>query len=74
MGTQSPEQIFGDLQARVANLEKSNERIEGKLDEAIATLNTAKGGWRMLLLVGTVVAAFAGLLVTLAGVFQPHGK
>lgn len=65
--SESVEQIVGDLKARVANLEKVSGRIEDKLDKAITTLDTAKGGWRMLLLVGTVVAAFAGFVAAIAG-------
>lgn len=62
----SVEQIVGDLQARVANLEKASDRIETKLDEAISTLNSAKGGWRMLLVIGTVFAGIASFIVTVA--------
>ena len=36
----------------IAALQRQMTRVEGKLDDVIATLSEAKGGWRTLMLIG----------------------
>lgn len=67
MSNQSIEQLVGNLEGRVKNLERDLRGANDKLDKISETLATAKGGWRMLLLVGTLVAGFVAIIGTLLG-------
>ena len=69
MSMQSVEAVVGSLEARVTNLEAELKSANTKLDNIQETLATAKGGWRMLLLVGTTVA---GILTILVAIFGTH--
>lgn len=62
--------LVGELRGRVAALEEQNRRMlqsmesmASQLREINETLNTAAGGWRTLLAVGTVGAAIGGFVV-----------
>lgn len=50
------------LTESVADLKKSNETVQKQLEEIRSLLSEAKGGWRVMMLVG-------GACVTLGGVF-----
>lgn len=63
MTGQSLEQAVGELQGRMTSVEREVRSANEKLDRQSEILATAKGGWRMLLLVGTAVAGFVGVLV-----------
>lgn len=67
MSMQSVEAVVGNLEGRVSNLETELRAANAKLDNIQETLATAKGGWRMLLLVGTTVAGILTIIVTLFG-------
>lgn len=73
MSIQSVEQSIGNLDARVTNLEATVSDGNKKLDTIIATMAEAKGGWRMLLLIGGAVAGFVAIVLgaveTLRGAF-----
>lgn len=52
--SESPEtqRLIGELKATVTILTAKVEKIEAKVDSVDRTLSEAKGGWRVLLLVG----------------------
>jgi prefoldin subunit 5 len=40
------------LQTQIAQITERQSRIDGKLDTVISELSAAKGGWRVMMLVG----------------------
>lgn len=61
-------QEFGRFQAEVTNLRRDVDRMVVILDRIESTLNEAKGGWKVLMLVGgasATVGAFAHKLLEL---------
>ena len=59
------ERTLGEHGARIAALEKDVTRMEEKLDRILETLSEAKGGWKMLMMVGGASATIGGLIATL---------
>lgn len=68
----SIEEKIGSLEARMTNVEGQVKTANDKLDKIGDTLATAKGGWRMLLMVGGAVAAVVALLAGIANLFGWH--
>lgn len=68
----SIEEKIGSLEARMTNVEGQMQSANVKLDRIGDTLATAKGGWRMLLMVGGAVAAVVALLAGIANLFGWH--
>ncbi len=62
---------IGMLTERSVATERRLEAVEGKLDQVLATLQHARGGWRMLMIVGGGCAAIGSVVTaiwsTLAG-------
>lgn len=63
--------IVGELRGRVAMLEQQNRdmlatmrAMAEQLHEINETLNSAKGGWRTLMVVGGGAATLGGLIVS----------
>lgn len=50
------------------------EKLEGKLDEALRILNEARGGWRVLVIVGGAIGAVVALALKLMGAFSGRGQ
>lgn len=58
---------IGRHDAQIDNLQRQMEQVLSELHEIKATLSEAKGGWRMLMLIGGAGAAFgAGVVKALA--------
>lgn len=55
----------GGLLARVDALEKGVEKQGVKLDEVLQILHQAQGGWKTLVIIGTVSATIGGLVASL---------
>jgi hypothetical protein len=68
----SIEEKIGNLEARMTNVESRVETANDKLDKISETLATAKGGWRMLLMVGGAVAAVVAVIAGIANLFGWH--
>lgn len=50
------------LQTQIAQITERQSRIDGKLDTVISELSAAKGGWRVMMLVGGAASSLgAGL-------------
>ena len=45
-----------------ARIEKQLSTIEGKLDQLTTVLNLGRGGWRVVWVMGSLIAAIASLL------------
>lgn len=58
------------LKAAVADLKFSNARQDTKLDEVLRTMHEAKGGWRLLLLIGGAAGTVGGLIAWLFSQFR----
>lgn len=63
-----------DTQRSLGRLEAVQEthdarltRIEEKLDHIVSAIDSAKGGWRMLVAAGAVASAFTAAVMKLAG-------
>ena len=56
---------IGNLQARVTVLESQIKDANAKLDVLLAAVTEARGGFRLVLVVGTLGAAVGGLLLKL---------
>lgn len=56
-------------QLRLDEASKELRAVRGELKDVLAILQTAKGGWRMLIGVGTFSAVIGGLLVKALGAF-----
>lgn len=59
------------LQTQIAQITERQSRIDGKLDTVISELAAAKGGWRVMMLVGgaasSLGAGFTWVLQHLGG-------
>lgn len=67
-------QEFGRLQAEVSSLRRDNDRmldllekLTEKIDSIEQKLSEAKGGWRVLMLIGGASAAVGGLATAAMG-------
>ena len=63
--TQYLQLLIGQLQGRVSSLEQQVQQQTELLREMNKTLNTATGGWRTLVAMGTAGATIGGLVVAL---------
>lgn len=62
----------GKLEGRMDSFDKRLERIEAQMDELLNIVHSARGGWRMLILVSGVSAALgAGALNLLHYLARP---
>lgn len=50
------------LKAGMAELKVTNALQNSKLDEVLRTMNEAKGGWRLLVMMGGAAGTVGGLL------------
>ena len=66
---------IGRLEARQDSQDDRLERIEAKVDKLVEYMSSAKGGWKLLLSVGSIAATLAAgvaeLLHWLHGGSQP---
>lgn len=59
---QSMDRDIGRLEERSVATERRLESVEDKLDQVLETLQHARGGWRMLMIVGGACAAIGSLV------------
>lgn len=59
----------GRLSAQVEASDARIEKLEAKVDEILRILNEAKGGWRMLLMVGGAVGVVMAFTLKILGAF-----
>ncbi|MDE2426919.1 MAG: hypothetical protein KGO96_13550 [Elusimicrobia bacterium] len=64
MAEPSVDRDIGVLTERSVATEKRLQAVEDKLDEVLQTLQHAKGGWKMLMVIGGGAAALGGLLAS----------
>lgn len=65
MNEQAVQRDLGRLDAQVATLVATVAAQSVELAKINSTLSEAKGGWRMMMLVGGISAAIGGLIVKL---------
>lgn len=56
------ERTVGKLEGRMDGVEQRLERMEEKMDELLSTVHAARGGWRLLIALGTISAAIGGVI------------
>jgi hypothetical protein len=56
-GLDQTSEAIGSLTARVGQVEADMKAIKAGQDEILAILNKAKGSWRTLLVIGSLLAA-----------------
>lgn len=56
----------GALQAQISQITERQSRIDRKLDTLIAELSQAKGGWKMLMLLGGAASAAGAVIAWVA--------
>lgn len=59
------ERSLGNLQGRVAAIERRNEAVDAKLDEILRVLNQSRGGVRMMLTLGSAAAGIGALVASI---------
>lgn len=68
---------LGSLTARLNTLESSFERrmtaVETKVGEVHDVITTAKGGWKTLVVIGSIGAGLGALATKLLGLFATRG-
>ena len=64
---------IGQHEADIETLKRTVLAMDGKIDQLMAYQQQAKGGYRMLLAVGTVAGAAGGMLVKMLTVFARGG-
>lgn len=62
MSGPSVDRDIGRLEERSLAAERRLEAVEGKLDQVLETLQHARGGWRMLMVVGGGCAAIGSFV------------
>lgn len=62
------------LSAQVEDARERLEKLEGKVEEILRILNEAKGGWRVLLMVGGAVGAAVAITLKLWGLIVGASK
>ena len=67
-----PPQEFGYLQATVDKLEDRVEKLTVAVETLTATLNQTKGGWKLLLALGSVVSFITVLVLKLFGFLKGY--
>lgn len=55
---------IGRLEERSVSTERRLEAVEEKLDQVLETLQHARGGWKMLMVIGGGAAALGGLIAS----------
>ena len=59
---ESVDRDLGRLEEKAASTERRLQAIEDQLAEVLQTLQHARGGWRMLMVVGGACAAMRGVV------------
>ncbi len=67
-----PPQEFGYLQATVDKLEDRVEKLTVAVETLTATLNQTKGGWKLLVALGSVVSFITVLVLKLFGFLKGY--
>lgn len=70
--TESVDRDLGRLEGRTAAIEHRLGGIEKDLGEVLTTLQQAKGGWRVLLVVGSACAAIGSAVTAVWASFRGH--
>ncbi len=68
----TPPQEFGYLQATVDKLEDRVEKLTAAVEALTATLNQTKGGWKLLVALGSVVSFITVLVLKLFGFLKGY--
>lgn len=68
--TQGFERDIGRMEADIKNLTKAVEVLTVKVDDISTTLSEAKGGWRLMVLLGGASATLGGLVVKFLPIFS----
>lgn len=63
MSDEGVQRDLGRMEAQIAALTKSVEALTAKVNEMSTTLSEARGGWRLLVLLGGASAMLGGLIV-----------
>lgn len=58
---------FGVLQQRVENLTDAVDRLDAAVEKLSTTISETRGGWKMLVTLGTVVATVSGAVTWAVG-------
>lgn len=53
---------MGHMKAALADVKFSNARQDAKLDEVLKAMHEAKGGWRLLLMIGGAAGTAGGFI------------
>jgi len=61
------ERSIGRLEGRMDNVEERLRSLEKKVDALLQAVNSARGGWKLLLSIGSVSAGIGALLSHLIG-------
>lgn len=63
---------LGALDARLAHVEKSTDKMSGKIDEVHDAIVTARGQWKALVFLTGAAATLGGLIVGFLAWFWPR--
>ena len=62
-GTDQPVQyLLGQHDAKIATLQLSSSRIEKKVDDVLEIVSQAKGGWKVMVFLGSILGVIAGAI------------
>ena len=61
---------FAGIETQVAQVQASQESMQKKVDAIHDAMMQAKGGWRLMFVVGSASAAMGALVSSLLGVFH----
>ena len=67
-----PPQEFGYLQATVDKLEDRVEKLTAAVETLTATLNQTKGGWKLLVVLGSAVSFMTVVMLKLFGFIKGY--
>lgn len=67
-----PPQEFGYLQATVDKLEDRVEKLTAAVEALTATLNQTKGGWKLLVALGSAVSFITVIILKLFGFLKGY--
>jgi hypothetical protein len=59
-------QAIGHMQAQIATLEREVKELRDQVAKLVAVLNAGKGGWRAIILVGTVATSLGAVATKVA--------
>lgn len=71
--TQELEVSVARMEVQVERLEKDVNEVKGDVKAIRATIDSASGGWRMLLVIGGISAAIGGFITKVLSTW-PFGK